>query len=128
MIKLNVFDGRSAPPPEGGPIVSIRKRGTLGLNEAAYQALGRPDAVKIVYGTEERVVGFMPASIASLTAYPVKVHANGTSYEVAGTKFCRFYGIPIDEPSRRYAAFLEGKALLIRVEQNDTGNDDSRAG
>lgn len=121
---MQEFDRRSAPSLGGAPIVSIRKRGTFGLNKAAYEALGRPDMVKILYGTEERVVGFRPTSTASLKGYPVQDYADGKSYDVAGSKFCRFYSIPIDEPSRRYAAVLKGDTLLIFLERDDAATED----
>lgn len=46
----HVVSRRSTRPTR--PIVSIRTQGKFGLNRAAYEALGRPRAVKHLWGAE----------------------------------------------------------------------------
>lgn len=101
------------------PIISVRMRGTFGLNRAAYEALGKPRAVTLVHGVEERVVGFRPSDDDCPKAYVVReTKPNGGSYEVTGTKFFKFYGITNDQ-CRRYAAQMEDGNLLIYLDRDE---------
>lgn len=113
MPKFEEFDRRSSPDAMR-PMISIRTKGTFGLNRAAYECLGKPGAVKLLHATDERAIGFRPASVNSPKAYEVKENKPG-SYEVAGTKFLKSYDVPYDR-SRRFVGELEGKDLFIHLD------------
>lgn len=119
MSRFEEFDRQAASPRSTRPTISIRTRGTLGINRAAYEALGRPRAVKLLWGAEERVVGFRPSHENSPKAYLVsETRPNSGSCEVAGTKFFKFYNIPYDR-CRRYAAEMEDGDLVSYLDRDE---------
>ncbi len=119
MPKFEEFDRQAASPRSKWPIVSIRTRGTLGINKAAYEALGRPRAVKLLWDAEDRAVGFRPSHENSPKAYTVsETKPNSGNYEVAGTKFFKHYDIPCDR-SRRYAAEMDDGDLVFYLDRDE---------
>jgi hypothetical protein len=42
--------------------VSVRAGGTIGLNRAAYQMLGRPEAVLLLFDPKRRRIGLKPTT------------------------------------------------------------------
>ncbi|MBA2618075.1 MAG: hypothetical protein H0U91_07890 [Rubrobacter sp.] len=75
--------------------------------------------MKLVWGAEERVVGFRPSHENSSKAYLIsETKPNGGSYEVAGTKFLKNYEIAYDR-SRRYVAEVEDGDLLFYLDRDE---------
>ncbi len=119
MPKFEEFDRQAASPHSKWPIVSIRTRGTFGINRAAYEALGRPKAVKLLWDAEDRAVGFRPSHENSPKAYTVsETKPNSGSCEVAGTKFFKHYNIPYDR-CRRYAAEMDDGDLVFYLDRDE---------
>ncbi len=117
MPRLKEFDRPAATMRSTQPTISIRTRGTLGINKAAYEALGKPKAVKLLYGAEERVVGFRPTHEGSPNAYLVSETKPNGGYEVAGAAFFKFYGIAYDR-TRRYVAQMQDGVLVFYLDRH----------
>ncbi|HSH80028.1 MAG TPA: hypothetical protein VLA19_16000 [Herpetosiphonaceae bacterium] len=104
---------RNTPRRDEGPIVSIGKVGTFGINKAAMSALGNPAAVTLHYDREARVVGLMAADLTDPDAYQIRrAHQDRSdSSVVAGKAFLVHWRIPVGT-LRRYPATLSEPGLL----------------
>jgi hypothetical protein len=98
------------------PTVAFHKRGLFALNELAYDALKRPEAIELFYDASEMVIGFKGATRDSPDAYAVRHHTKH-SYQVEGRGFVRFYEIPEEAGGKRYRAEMVGDILAIDLKQ-----------
>src|ERR1700760_3441786 len=97
---------RNRMPSTAHPAVTIQKRGALSLNTAAYEALGSPKHVALLYDRENELIGIESASESVPHAYVVRgVGNNRATHVVSGKAFLSYYGIPRNE-ARRWAATL----------------------
>jgi len=113
---FEVYDRRTARPITKQPVISVQKRGTFGLNKAAYEALGRPPALMLLHAIKDgqHVVGFRPTNKNSPRAYPIRAQTQGSTYQVSGKAFCDHYGIPYG-PSKRYSGEMIDNDLVVRL-------------
>ena len=58
-----------------GPFVTMTERGVITFSVPAYDLLGSPEAVKLLYDEAERIVGFWPAKKADWNAYGLRPRA-----------------------------------------------------
>lgn len=113
------FDKRAASTSKD-PFVTIQRRGPFGLNKAAYELMGSPEAVTLLYDEEEELIGFKPASTTNPRAFPVRVQgSNSSSYLIAGQKFTKFHGINTDT-ARRYGVELRDGILVVDLRAPST--------
>ncbi len=82
------------------------------MNEASYNAVGRPDQVELLYDKKAKIIGFRPASDKSAHSYPIKPQQNGRTFQTGGRAFCSYYGIEIGK-ARRFAAEMIDGVLAI---------------
>ena len=112
-VAFEVFTKRSAPRTEL-PQATLRRKGILAVNEAAYALLGAPHAVELLYDREAGVVGLRGVHPSLPHAYPVRRGGKSRSYRVAFAGFARHYGIPMDA-TRTYPAEKRGDVLAVRL-------------
>lgn len=99
------------------PSATIQKGGYLTISEAAYQQLGRPDAVALYYNGADQQIG-MKGSRADY-AYDLRSHPTGRSYRVASTRgFMSHYDIPTDK-ARKYPARYDEKEKMLIIDLKD---------
>ena len=108
---------RRATPLAAEPRVAIQKRGTISLNRSAFEALGSPAAVELLFDKGEQVVGIRPVPPDVRHSYPLRKQPSSFSYLIAGQAFCNYYGIPTGE-TRRYAATTIDDVLAIDLKQD----------
>jgi hypothetical protein len=106
-----VFD-RKARPSVKQPLVTLQGSGTFSMNEASYNAIGRPDQVELLFDKKAQIIGFRPASDKSPHSYPIKPQQNGRTFQTGGRAFCAYYGIEIGK-ARRFAAEIVDGVLAI---------------
>lgn len=107
-------------PLNNRPYVTIQKRGTISINQAAYDALGGPAAVELLYDPEEKVVGLRAVDSSAEHAYPVRTAGpGGHSYLIAGTAFTKHYGIST-ALSRRWPGDVRDGVLAVDLSQPGT--------
>lgn len=95
-------------------MVTIQKGGHFSLNRAAYEILGTPEAVELLYDRENELIGFQPASPKSPRAYPVKtLGTNATGRLIAGRAFCKYYDIDATVARRFEVEMHDGGILVI---------------
>lgn len=105
--------------PSGEPLITIQKKGIFSLNRAAYEALGTPDAVELLYDRGARLIGIRKVSKSVGHAYTVRAFGkSGMSWLVTGTAFLNYYDIAARDPVRRHAR-VEKDMLIIDL--NDPG-------
>ncbi len=96
------FDRHSAPVSLD-PTFTLQKKGIISLNKAAFDAMGQPKAVKLLFDRAARIIGFRPVPVETANAYPVRKQGESPTYLIAGTAFCHYYGIETEQ-TRRYPA------------------------
>lgn len=102
------------------PIVAFHVRGIFALNELAYGALGRPEAVELLYDRRNKVIGFKASTRRSPDSYAVRHHTKH-SYQVEGRSFMRYYDIPEQATGRRYQAEMVDGVLAVDLKQLEDG-------
>lgn len=111
---FEVFKKSSAPLPSV-PSVTIQKRGLMSLNRAAYQLIGSPDAVELLWDRERKLIGIRPADIASPDGYPARAQSatsNRGPILVAGSMFTRFIELDTSR-AKRWVPRLDDGILCI---------------
>jgi hypothetical protein len=118
-VPYEVFDKRAAPSTKE-PWVTIQKKGLLSLNSSSVEALGKPEAVELLFDPEEQKIGFRPTNPESPRSFPLRrqgrpdlTHPN---YLIAGTAFCNYYGIDTSF-ARRYRPQIEDNILAVDLKQ-----------
>ena len=106
------FDKRAATASKS-PFVTIQRKGPFGLNKAAFEAMGEPEAVSLLYDRDEKLIGFKPVPLTYARAFPVRAQGkNAVTYMVAGQSFTRHYGIDTST-ARRYAVEMRDGVLVL---------------
>jgi hypothetical protein len=113
MPEFEVFRRRVSPVSQE-PAVTVQRDGVLLLNDAAYTALGAPDAVELLYAGRERVIGLRPADTSTPDAYRVRKPSAGPGALVSGRAFTNFFRIPTTM-ARRYRAVMRDDVLIINL-------------
>jgi len=115
MPRWETFKRRSAPVTKQ-PLVTLQKRGTMSLNGAAYEALGEPAALELLYDDTERLVGFRPVDPSTPHAYAPRRQGRAANYIVSGSAFTKYFDIETDV-ARRYPAQLVDGVLVVDLKQ-----------
>jgi hypothetical protein len=109
---FEVFDKRAAGVSKH-PYVTIQRKGPFSFNRAAYELLGKPEAVELLYDREQERVGFRPTSPERPQAFPMRpMGKNSATFMVAGQAFSRHYGLDTSI-ARRYPVRLEDDILVL---------------
>ncbi len=123
---FEVFDKRAATATKS-PMATIQKRGMFSINRAAYQALGEPESVELLYDPEEKLIGFRPVSPTSPRAFPVRAQgANDSTFMIAGRAFTQNYGLDT-EVARRYAVEMKDGILVLDLKSDSVDVTGPRA-
>lgn len=109
------FDRKSSPS-NTTPLITIQARGTCSANRAAFEALGSPEGIKLLYDKKRRVIGIRPADPKERNAYAMRKQPASDSYLFSGTAFANHNGIPIGE-TRRYQAHVHGEILTVDLKE-----------
>ena len=115
MPNFETFTRRSTPTV-AQPLVSIQRRATISLNQAAFEALGKPATVELLFDREEQMMGFRAVEPTARHAYPVRKQPTSNSYLIGGQAFCKHFGIPTGA-TRRYEARVIGDVLAVDLKQ-----------
>jgi len=103
---------RQRVPLNRGPAITFQRRGTVSLNSAAYQALGEPETVELLFDRERKLMALNKVPSDTTHAYPVRPFGKGNTFLVSGKAFMKFYGIEIG-PARRWVGKPEPDGLLV---------------
>lgn len=92
------------------PTMTVTVRGTFNLNEPAFELLGKPDAVVLLYDRTERIIGLRPAGQDEPNAYLVRPLGAGHTRTAVVREFCTWIGADLSE-ARRYPLEMDGDGL-----------------
>jgi hypothetical protein len=107
-------------PSKGQPAVTLQKRGALSLNNAAFEAIGSPSFVELLYDREEQLIGIRRSDEETPHAYAVRgTGINQATRVVSGKAFLNYYDIPRDV-ARRWIAEERDGMLVIDLKQPGT--------
>ena len=117
---FKVFEKGSAPVATV-PSATIQKRGMISLNRAAFNLIGAPSAVQLLWDEERRVIGLQAAAIDSPNAYPARpqsAKADKGPVLIAGSLFTRFIGLDTSDAHRWVPAVEDG---ILCIDLNKPG-------
>jgi hypothetical protein len=100
------------------PHVTIHRRGTIALNTPAWEALGSPTAVELLFDREKQAMAFRAVDASASHGY--RLRPNGTSassFVLSGTAFFQYYEIPLTREARRMAAKINDGVLVVDLKQ-----------
>ncbi len=89
---------------------TLQARGVLSLNNAAFMALGEPEAVALLYDADEDAVALRKVEKTHQNAYPVRKQQKSQSYLVGLQGFTAYHGIPTLR-ARRFVARNYGDGI-----------------
>lgn len=95
------FDRQDSHTVPDEPMFTLQRRGLISLNLAAFNALGEPAAVALLYDPDEGVIALRKVPRTYHNGYHVRKQANSRSYLVGATGFTSYHKISTDVP-RRY--------------------------
>ena len=103
------YRGRSGSPPQ----ITIQQRGTLAINGAARDVLGRPAAVELLFDAGRSMLGLRPVADTAANAYPLRGAGGAPGrYLIAGRAFTEYHDIATDV-TRRWDAECQGDVLFV---------------
>jgi len=73
--------------------VTLGKKGNIYLNGKAYDALGRPAAVELLFKGNSRIIGLKPTDIRRSNAFTVRNHTAGNYKRISAAAFCQHFRI-----------------------------------
>lgn len=125
MPHLEVFTGkytdrgrtRRATPPSVTICADGRR---IGVSRSAYEALGKPAAVELLFDATETVVGFRSVARGAPNSFVVLVSGRVAHYVICHT-FLRHVGFGEPGVVRRFPAEMDGDVLVARI--GDAGAD-----
>lgn len=111
-MSFEIFDKRSAGASKH-PYVTVQRKGPFSFNQAAFELMGSPEAVELLYDKDTERIGFRPASPERPRAFPVRAQgANSVTHVVAGQSFAKHYELDTSV-ARRYAPTMEDGILVL---------------
>jgi hypothetical protein len=110
---------RQRVAPSAEPVITIQKKGIFRLNRAAYDAVGAPEAVELLYNRDKRLIAMRKAKPGLPRAFALLTRdSHGDSWYISGRGFLRFYGIEVARSVRRQAHVENG---MLVIDLNDPG-------
>jgi hypothetical protein len=119
---------RGLLPLKDDPHLTIQKRGTISVNRSAFEALGAPDAVELLYDRERDIVGLRGIDPKADNAYLVRRTTSSASgpWVISAMAFTHFYDIDT-AVSKRWTAFLDDDVLCADLSTPGTPVSSNRA-
>ncbi|PLS85255.1 MAG: hypothetical protein CYG60_13610 [Actinobacteria bacterium] len=115
-----LFD-KKAVPSTSKPWVTLQKGGLLSINTMAYQKIGSPEAVEVLYNKAERKIALRPAPMDSPRAFPVRKQGGRENIRpsnlVSLTAFCNYHGIETNSARRYRPEFTDDGVLIVDLAQ-----------
>lgn len=105
---FEVFTERNARKVIPEPLVTLHRTGGFALNRAAYEALGKPERIELLYDREERIIGFRLDEDAQAHTYPVSQANDSQYYTFSGHAFRNYYDLGERDTGRFRARLIDG--------------------
>jgi hypothetical protein len=108
------------------PHVTVLKRGALSINRAAFQALGSPTFVDLLYDAQESIIGLRTAQRESETAQRVRPTSGRGPVLISAMAFVKFHRLDVSV-TKRWPAYLDGGVLCIDLRTDGVPVTSNRA-
>ncbi len=82
------------------------------LNRMAYEAIGRPMAVELLFDLMSGRIGIKPIRPDAPNAFPVKNVLRGTYRRINAAPFCLHFDLKVDKTLMFLAPFVEPDGVL----------------
>ena len=106
------------------PRLSIQVKGNIGLNKAAFLALGAPEAVIFRFDENGRAFALRPAQKGEKGACLVRKQNAASSYVIGAKAFANFMKFP--EKLQTFRPTVEGDMLIVDMDEvEDNGSDEA---
>src|SRR5882724_5089796 len=77
--------------------VTLGHKGTFYLNGIAYDALGAPAAVEMLYDGNRRIIGLKPIDPRKRNAFAIRPHGKSGNYKrISASAFCTHFRLRTD--------------------------------
>ena len=76
--------------------VTLGPKKAIMLNEVAFEALGAPAAVELMFDEDRRVIGLKPVDLRRKNAFALKPKAGSRHRVIRAAAFCTHFGINVD--------------------------------
>jgi hypothetical protein len=105
----------------GSPFATIQQGGrVMTLNRVAYEMLGGPEAVELLWNKQNRVIGVRQVSPKEPYAFPLRAQGRKgrepSNYLVAAQAFTKHYDIDTSV-AMRYPVEMQGDVLTIPLDR-----------
>lgn len=96
------------------PAMTLQMGGGMGFNQAAYEALGSPKAVELLYSVDEKIIGIRAIDIGQIHAFPVRAPSKkrDSGFLISGRAFTKYYEIDTSV-ARRWKAYMDHDVLCV---------------
>jgi hypothetical protein len=92
--------------------VTLNRKGIILMNKVAFEVLGEPRAVKLLFSKATQAIGLKAGDPTKENSFPVKRKDRWFNRTVAASPFCRHYGIRVDRTVLFYEADLDFDGVL----------------
>jgi len=109
--------------PGDEPYLTIQRKGIFSLNRPAFETLGRPDWVELLYDPDARRIGVRKVDESVDHAYGVRKlgsRRGESTFLVSGTAFTNYYEIDTSRSVRRSGWIEDG---VFMIDLNDPGTE-----
>ena len=113
MDRWTVYEGRpNGKRAANGLRVTLGYGRTFYLNHAAFEALGKPEAVELLFDNERDVIGIRGSDPRRENAFPVKPHSSGRYKRISAVPFCAEWNIRVRETLLFHGAYIGPHGVL----------------
>jgi hypothetical protein len=112
----DIYDRGHDRTPPGGLYVSMNSKGEIVLNAAAFEKLGAPKAVTMMFDMETSTIGLRPTSPLMPNAHPVALK-EGNRRRVGAPGFVRKYDIKLDGTIKFRTPAIEDGILVLDLKK-----------
>lgn len=95
--------------PKLEPVGTIRSNGDLSLSPEAFELMGEPDSVELLYDPQNKIVGIRQSD--EYHAYRISRHPSGWKL-ISARSMLAFYGISTAESTRYSVVLRDGMAQI----------------
>jgi hypothetical protein len=100
-------------PRFAGIYTTLTPKGIFKLNRAAFERLGSPEAVKILYDPDNSRIGFQPTSAQLKNAYRVVRFGNHGGRIIRAHRLITQFGLDLPATVRFYDADIDRDGILL---------------
>lgn len=107
------------------PRLTVQRGGNMGLNVAAFEAIGSPARIVFRYDKARRAFAIRPATLDEKGSYPVKKQQLANSYVLSAKSFTAYLGLNTHE-LKVYAPKVVDGMLVVDLNEEITDDGDER--